>query len=118
MRVHAGQVYKSNDPRDHGRYREVISVRDTHAMLQPVWQDDTGEFREDSGRVSRIRVKSLGTRAQTGYTLVYDPNMISFTMKVWGQDPDAKDKAQAFLLEAAEQIMDMGLEVSLDVGDK
>jgi hypothetical protein len=118
MKVRVGQVYKSNDLRDHERYLEVISVRDTHAMLQPVWLDGAGGFREDSGRVSRIRVKALGTRAQTGYTLVSDPNMVSFTMKVWGDDPEAKDKAQAFLLEAAEQIMDMGLEVSLDVGDK
>lgn len=113
MNVKPGQIYQSNDWRDKGRHLKVKSIRDTHAYLQNGYMND-GEF-IDHGRISRIRLSALGTRSQRGYSLVSDPTSCSLTLKVWG-DAEAGEKAKAFLLEAAEDIMDMGMEVSLDVG--
>lgn len=120
MNVRPGQIYRSNDRRDKRdtfgfRHLRVNNVAPTHAYLQNGYLDDDDQFVAE-GRVSRIRLSALGTRAQTGYTLVEDSNNCTLTLKVWG-DAEAGEKAKAFLLEAAEQIMDMGMEVSLDVGD-
>lgn len=112
--IKVGQIYKSNDWRDKGRHLEVVSIKGTHAYLQNGYLDDDGNFVEQ-GRVSRIRLSALGTRAQRGYSLIDDPTTCSMTLKVWG-DTEAGEKAKAFLLQAAEDIMDMGMEVSLDVG--
>lgn len=119
-KVQVGQVYKSNDSRDTERYLEVFSIgteskQHTHAILRPVVLDkETGEYREVEGRVSRIRVKALGTSGGRGYALVLDPNHVNLILSVWGNDPEAGDKAKSFLMTAAEEILDMGLEVSLD----
>lgn len=72
--VKVGQVYRSNDKRDHfGRWVKVVGFlpgSSDYAQIRRVDPVDGQWVERSRSRVSTIRVKSLGTTWQTGYTLV------------------------------------------------
>jgi hypothetical protein len=73
-----GQIYRSNDKREQGgktRHVKVVGFQPGDFGGAETIRVTLGEdmrWHEDTVRITTIRVASLGTTRQTGYTLVED----------------------------------------------
>lgn len=64
-----GQIWQDNDPRSYGRRLRIITIDDTHAVMELAVPRDAGHQQAKPGRRTRVRLDRLKPTS-TGYRYV------------------------------------------------